>query len=81
MRGGQPQIVAFDSWYSSLPTLKAIRSYGWQWLTRLKRNRQITPDGTGNRAVQDVGISSHGTVVHLKGYGMVKVCRDRHGRR
>jgi len=68
-----PQCVVFDSWYSSLENLKLIRSHQWTWLTRFKRNRQINPDGTGNRPLAEVDIATMGTVVHLKGYGMVKV--------
>ena len=74
-RGFQPRLVAFDSWYSSLENLKTIRGYGWQWLTRLKRNRQVNPDGSGNRALRDCSISPDGTVVHLKGYGLIQVFR------
>ena len=44
-RGFQPQVVAFDSWYSSLENLKTIRGYNWHWLTRLKGNRHVNPDG------------------------------------
>src|SRR5690349_11916233 len=40
-RGFRPRLVAFDSWYSSLENLKAIRAYGWTWLTRLKGNRLV----------------------------------------
>lgn len=72
-RGFQPQCVLFDSWYSSLENLKTIRDYGWRWLTQLKSNRLVNPDGRGNRAVSEVEISEQGTVVHLKGYGFVKV--------
>jgi hypothetical protein len=74
-RGFQPQIVAFDSWYSSLTNLKTIRDDGWAWLTRLKGNRHVNPDTTGNRAVQTIDIAPEGTVVHLKGYGMIRVFR------
>ena len=74
-RGFQPRIVAFDSWYASLENLKAIRHYGWHWLTRLKSNRQVDLDRTGNRAVRDVAIAAHGTVVPLKGSGLVNVFR------
>jgi hypothetical protein len=35
-RGSQPQCVLFDSWYSSLENLKAVRACGWEWLTRIK---------------------------------------------
>lgn len=72
-RGFAPECVVFDSWYSSLDNLKLIRSYNWIWLTRLKRNRHVNPDHTGNRPLSDVDISSTGSLVHLKGYGFVKV--------
>lgn len=75
LRGLQPEMVAFDSWYSSLDNLKAVRKLGWRWLTRLKSNRLVNPAGTGNRAVSKVKLSARGNVVHLKGYGMVKVFR------
>lgn len=74
-RGPKPEIVAFDSWYSGLDNLKAVRKQGWRWLTRLKSNRLVNPDGTGNRAVSGVNLSAQGSVVHLKGYGMIKVFR------
>lgn len=72
-RGFQPDCVVFDGWYSSLENLKTIRSHGWLWLTRLKRNRLLNPDGTGNRPLEQLDIAATGTIVHLKGYGMVKV--------
>lgn len=72
-RGFSPQCVVFDGWYSSLANLKLIREYGWIWLTRLKRNRHVNPDRSGNRPLQEVDIASTGTIVHLKGYGLVKV--------
>jgi len=72
-RGLVPPCVVFDSWYSSLENLKLIRSYSWIWLTRLKPNRHVNPDNTGNRPLSDLNISPTGTVVHLKGYGFIKV--------
>jgi hypothetical protein len=74
-RSFHPRFVAFDSWYSSLENLKTVRTLGWNWLTRLKKNRQVDPDRTGNRALETCEISALGSVVHLKGYGMVKVFR------
>ena len=53
--------------------LKLIASYGWIWLTRLKRNRLVNPDQTGNRPIGDVALTTSGTVVHLKGYGFIQV--------
>jgi hypothetical protein len=72
-RGFTPECVVFDSWYSSLDNLKLIRRHQWTWLTRFKRNRHINSDGTGNRSLSEVEIAATGTIVHLKGYGMVKV--------
>lgn len=72
-RGFSPCCVAFDSWYSGTPNLKLIRSLQWIWLTRLKENRLVNPDRTGNRAVKEIPIGENGRVVHLKEYGMVKV--------
>lgn len=72
-RGFKPNCVAFDSWFSALANLKLIASYGWTWLTRLKRNRLVNPDQTGNRPICEVAIAARGTVVHLKGYGFIQV--------
>ncbi len=72
-RGFTPACVVFDSWYASLDNLKAIRGYGWQWLTRLKSNRLVNPDGRGNRPLAECSISATGTPVHLQGYGFIRV--------
>jgi len=77
----QPELVAFDSWYSSLDNLKLLRGYAWHWLTQLKSNRQVSEEAGGNQAIRDVLIPVNGRQVHLKGYGWIKVFRtvDRHG--
>jgi hypothetical protein len=72
-RGFRPEVVLFDSWYASLENLKFIRSLDWIWLTRLECDRQVNPDRQGNRRVSQVTISEQGDIVHLKGYGMVKI--------
>jgi len=72
-RGLQPDLVAFDSWYASLKNLKQVRALQWPWLTQLKSNRLVDPDGHGNRPISDVYIARAGAVVHLKGYGWIKV--------
>jgi len=74
-RGFDPEFVLFDSWYSSLDNLKKIRELGWSWLTRLKKNRLVNPDNTQNIQIENVDIPPNGKVVHLKGYGFVKVFR------
>jgi hypothetical protein len=74
-RDFEPSFVVFDSWYASLANLKRIRDYGWHWLTRLKSNRLVSPDREGNMSISQVEIPPEGQVVHLKGYGFIKVFR------
>ncbi len=71
--GFSPEYILFDSWHSGLKNLKLIDSYGWHWLTRLKPNRLINPDNTENIPLSSADISETGSVVHLKGYGFVKI--------
>ena len=52
-----------------------MRGHGWHFLTRLKHNRQVDPDATGNVAVEDIDIPAHGRRVHLKGFGFIEVFR------
>jgi putative transposase len=74
-RGFAPDYVAFDGWYSSLENLKLIRSLGWRWLTRLKVNRRVNLDRQGLKAVGATAIEASGTIVHLEGYGLIRVFR------
>lgn len=72
-RGFAPELVIFDSWYASLENLKQVRRHGWHWLTQLQSNRLVSTDRSGNRPICEVFIPSHGAIVHLKGYGWIKV--------
>ncbi len=74
-RGFRPRCVAFDGWYASLPNLKLLRSFGWTWLTRLKENRLVNPDGTGVVSLSKVEIGENGRILHLTGYGLIRVFR------
>ena len=74
-RSFQPRIVLFDSWYASVDNLKAIRKFGWHWLTRLKKNRLVNSDNTKNMPIQEIEIPLEGREVHLKAYGFIKVFR------
>ena len=80
-RGFAPAMVAFDGWYSSLDNLKLLRTLAWPWLTRLKSNRQVSQQAGMQRAIADLDIPSSGLVLHLRGYGLIKVFRtvDPHG--
>jgi hypothetical protein len=66
-RNFESSFVLFDSWYASLANLKSIRDYGWHWLTRLKSNRLVNPDGEGNISISQAEILPEGEVVHPKG--------------
>ena len=72
-RGFTPGCVLFDQWYASLENLKALRALGWRWLTQLKGNRRVNPDGSGLTPLSEAGATATGVVVHLEGYGRVKV--------
>jgi hypothetical protein len=74
-RGFSPKCVLFDSWYARLENLKQVRDYGWLWLTRLKGDRIVSGADRLQRRLEDVEVGEAGTVLHLRGYGMVKVFR------
>ena len=74
-RGFQPRWVLFDSWYTSLENLKAIRDKGWFWLSQLRSNRRVNPEGGGNSPLATVAIPQEGRQVHLRGYGFIRVFR------
>jgi len=74
-RGLQPKCICFDSWYSSLDNLKLIRSLHWHWLARLKVNRKVRVDFGSAQALSTVDIPVQGRIVHLPGYGSIRVFR------
>jgi hypothetical protein len=74
-RGFQPELTVFDSWYSGLSNLKLLRELQWDWLTQPKSNREVSIDKSGNRPIREILIPVQGRVVHLKGYGWIKVFR------
>jgi len=74
-RGLAPRCVCFDSWYSGLENLKLIRSLDWTWLTRLKCNRKVRVDFGTPQAIETVEVPEGGRVVHLPGYGLIRVFR------
>jgi putative transposase len=74
-RGLQPRCVCFDTWYSALDNLKEVRSCRWTWLTRLKSNRKVRVSFGRPQAVSTIEVPHGGVVVHLPGYGSIKVFR------
>jgi len=45
-RGFQPYFVMFDSWYYGIDYLKCVLKLGWNWFSRIKKNRMVNPDDT-----------------------------------
>jgi putative transposase len=68
-RGIHPSVVAFDSWYGALTTLKFLERNKLIWVTALKNNRIVDH----HEHLADKAIPEEGLVVHLKAYGMIKV--------
>jgi len=71
-RGLEPETVVADSWYSSLDNLKSVRSHGWDWVMGLKSNRLVNKP---HIQLGQLDIPEEGLIVHLKGYGWIKVFR------
>jgi hypothetical protein len=74
-----PEMVVADSWYSSLDNLKSVRSHGWDWVMGLRSNRLVNKPHV---QIKSLDIPDEGLVVHLKGYGWIKLFRfvTKHGR-
>jgi hypothetical protein len=72
-RGFRPRAVLFDSWYASLENLRRVRDRGWTFLTQLKSNRRVDVDRGGYRPVSQAAIGPGGRVVHLEGFGPLRV--------
>ena len=71
-RGLHPEMVVADSWYSSLKNLKSVRFHGWDWVMGLRSNRLV---GKPHQQLRTLDITDEGLVVHLKGYGWIRVFR------
>lgn len=75
-RGFKPKYVLFDSWYTSLDNLKLVRSLGWQWLGGLRKNRVVSIGPQQQTNLEKLAIPPAGRVVHLRGYGHIKVFKS-----
>lgn len=72
-RGLKADYVAFDSWYAGLDNLKHLRTEGFHFLTRLKSNRQVNPNRSGQVEVSTLTVPSEGQIVQLRGFGLVRL--------
>ena len=69
IRGIIPDFGVVDGWYSSLDNLKCIRSFGWNWVAGIRKNRKVNR----NETLENLDIPDEGLRCHLRGYGWVKV--------
>jgi|SRR5690606_27223371 len=58
--------------------LKHVRRLQWHFLTRLKSNRLVKEETSDYMAVSEVNIPDEGCLVHLKGYGQIKLFKVQH---
>lgn len=74
-RGFSPKYVLLDSWYSSLDNLKLINKFNWKWITQLRKNRIVSTKPHQPQHLEDLDFpdNQEGLVVHLRGYGFIKV--------
>lgn len=70
-----PDMVLMDSWYASMETVKLIDKFNWIFVTRLRSNRTVSvAPGKQNRfKISELQIPEEGLIVHLKGFGQIKV--------
>lgn len=72
-RGFNPDFILFDSWYATLENLKHIDNSGWKWITRLPHNRIVSEKAHEQKHLDQLNIPAAGLIVHLRGYGMIKI--------
>lgn len=68
-----PRFVLFDGWYASLDNLKLLDKMDYKWITQLPKNRVISTEPKKYFHLDELTFSKEGIVVHLKGYGFVKI--------
>ena len=73
--GLKPAFVTGDSWYSSAANLKMIKNHHQGFLFALESNRLVSVEKGQWLQVQQMVIPEDGLLVHLRGFGTVKVFR------
>jgi len=74
--GLKPDFLTFERWYASLENLQRVRNHQLGFLFAQENNRLVSLK-TANKycQVQRLEIPEEGLIVHLKGFGKVKVFR------
>jgi putative transposase len=72
-RGFKPKYTLIDSWYTSLENLKLINKFNWKWIAQLRKNRIVSLQPHCPAHLEEIDIREGGIILHLKGYGFIKV--------
>ena len=73
--GIKPSWVTGDSWYASMKNLKFLKKQEQNFLFGIAKNRLVSLNGGPLGQVRYLEIPESGLLLHLKGFGMVKVFR------
>lgn len=74
--GLKPRWITGDSWYAGLENLQLVRHHQLDFMFAIKNNRLVSlVKGNKYCQVQCLEIPDEGLIVHLKGFGQVKVFR------
>ena len=76
--GFKPDLILFDSWYATVENLKMIIRLEWNFLTRLKSNRLVKQWDSKYSQICTIDIPTSGLIVHMRGYGLIKVFKYIH---
>jgi len=71
-RGLAPEDGLRDRWESAVEKLTRLVAVGWFFLTRLKSQRLVNPDGAGKRPLEEGNLPPEGRVGPLRGVGFVR---------
>jgi SRSO17 transposase len=71
-RGFTPTAVLFDAYFLSTEVLKCLKGLEWQWVSRIKSNRNLVRDGQKYKPKQWLKRTGS-TTAHLPGWGTVRL--------
>lgn len=75
-RGFTPDYVVFDGWYASLVNLKLVEKLDWVFVSRVRKNRQVSVGTKPNQRIDTLDWS-HQTApqAYVKGFGLARIIR------
>ncbi len=85
-RGFEPKAVLFDAYYLAKPVLRFLKGVGWQWVSRIKANRNLKREGKVFKPGSWPNLAKEGKAPRLTrsvkavlpGWGPVRIIAVRH---